>query len=77
MLSSVTNKMLYKCILNVIVAKYVVPEINVNEGRKLRSANKKPAMKRAGTMQTTAAAGKEYLKRSKKAKTSGDSSEED
>ncbi|XP_048752864.2 uncharacterized protein LOC125664222 [Ostrea edulis] len=58
-------------------AKYVVPEINVNEGRKLRSANKKPAMKRAGTMQTTAAAGKEYLKRSKKAKTSGDSSEED
>jgi hypothetical protein len=59
-----------------IVAKYVVPDINVNEGRKLRSANKKPAMKRAGTMQTTAAAGKDFLKRSKKAKTA-DSSDED
>ncbi|XP_062581150.1 uncharacterized protein LOC134242955 [Saccostrea cucullata] len=58
-------------------AKFVVPDINVNEGRKLRSADKKPAMKRAGTMQTTAAAGKEFLNRSKKAKKSEEPSEED
>lgn len=47
-------------------AKTVVPEINVNEGRKLRSADKKAGMKREGTMQTTAAEGKAFVKKSKK-----------
>ncbi|OWF55368.1 uncharacterized protein LOC110460778 [Mizuhopecten yessoensis] len=50
-------------------AAYVVPDINVNEGRKTRSqSNPKPSMKRAGTMQQTAKDGKEYLKRGRKSK---------
>ncbi|XP_078335357.1 uncharacterized protein LOC111132294 [Crassostrea virginica] len=53
-------------------AKTVFPEINVNEGRKLRSADNKPGMKREGTMQNTAAEGKAFLKRAKKAKKSDD-----
>lgn len=54
------------------LAKTVFPEINVNEGRKLRSADNKPGMKREGTMQNTAAEGKAFLKRAKKAKKSDD-----
>ncbi|XP_033763306.1 uncharacterized protein LOC117344605 [Pecten maximus] len=50
-------------------AAYVVPDINVNEGRKTRSqSNPKPSMKRAGTMQQTAKDGKEFLKRGRKSK---------
>ncbi|XP_069112536.1 uncharacterized protein [Argopecten irradians] len=50
-------------------AAYVVPDINVNEGRRTRSqSNPKPAMKRAGTMQQTAKDGKEFLKRGRKSK---------
>ncbi|XP_060075305.1 uncharacterized protein LOC132554991 [Ylistrum balloti] len=50
-------------------AAYVVPDINVSEGRKTRSqSNPKPAMKRAGTMQQTAKDGKEFLKRGRKSK---------
>ena len=47
-------------------------EVDVNEGRKTRSANKpKPAparLKKAGTMQKTAKEGKEFLKRGRKSK---------
>lgn len=50
-------------------ATYVVPDINVEEGRRTRSQSKggeKPGMKRAGTMQNTAKEGKDFLKRSNK-----------
>lgn len=54
-------------------AKHFV-DVDVNEGRRTRSAGKpkpeppKPAMKKAGTMQKTAKEGKEFLKRGKKSK---------
>ncbi|WAR15196.1 hypothetical protein MAR_005301 [Mya arenaria] len=52
-------------------AKYVVDDVDVTEGRRLRSTGKpKPApapakLKKAGTMQKTAKEGKEFLKRGK------------
>ncbi|KAK3104403.1 hypothetical protein FSP39_001314 [Pinctada imbricata] len=59
-------------------AKWVVPDINVNEGRRTRSqSNPKPGMKRAGTMQETAKAGRDFLKRSKKGKKSKEIVEEE
>ena len=58
-----------------VSAKWVVPDVDVNEGRRLRSTGKpKPEppakLKKAGTMQNTAKEGKEFLKRGRKPKKS-------
>ncbi|KAL4221692.1 hypothetical protein ACF0H5_019947 [Mactra antiquata] len=50
-------------------AKYFTDNVDINEGRRTRSASKpKPALKKAGTMQVTAKEGKEFLQRGKKGK---------
>lgn len=64
-----------------LTAAYFVPNIDVNEGRKTRSGGAKPApkpaVKREGTMQKTAKAGKEYLKRGRKPKKAAEKIEEE
>ena len=65
-----------------ISAKWVLQsdKVDVNEGRKTRSASKpKPppaALKKAGTMQKTAKEGKEFLKRGRKPKKAAATSED-
>lgn len=67
-----------------VAAKHIVDTVDINEGRRTRSAGKpkpeppkKPAMKKAGTMQKTAKEGKEFLKRGKKSKKAESSEEEE
>lgn len=55
-------------------------KVDLTEGRRTRSASKPqpaPALKKAGTMQTTAKEGQEFLKRGKKGKKAAEKKSEE